>query len=98
MYKALILSAVVAIGAVSADMRGALLSKKQTTNVVENPMLTLDYTMEGDINYKINLPELKAMIAWNPGDTDNGVRSFVGLEINSYLNFTVHAEIFQKTI
>eukprot|EP00347_Sterkiella_histriomuscorum_P023259 403335338 len=98
MNKALFLSAIIAIGAVSADERYNLLSKKETANVVTSKILTLDYTMEGDVNYKINLPELKAIINWNPSDSTQGIRSFVGLEVNSYLNFTVKAELMQKTI
>ena len=97
MYKALILSAIVALGAVTANPRGKLLSKKETANVVTSKILSLDYTMEGDINYKVNLPEIKTLINWNPSDSVHGARSFIGAEINSYLNFTIHAEICQKT-
>lgn len=68
MYKALLLSAIVAFGVVSAAPRTALLSKKETANVVTSKILSLDYTMEGDVNYKVNLPELKALINWNPSD------------------------------
>lgn len=89
MYKALLLSAIIAIGAVSADTHGKLLSQKETANVVQNSMLTVDYVMEGDINYKVSLPEFKAIINWNPTDTQNGMRNFMGIELSSYLNFTV---------
>lgn len=53
--------------------------------------------MEGDVNYKISLPDVRAYFNWNSIDTLQGVQNFIGGEVNAYVNFTLHAEIFQRT-
>lgn len=95
MYKALLLTAIIALGVVDAAPRGKLLSKKQAANIVNSKMLSMDYIMEGDVNYKIHLPEMKTIIPWNTADTQYGGKSYIGAELNSYLNFTLQTELFQ---
>lgn len=100
MFKTLLLSTAAvlfSVNMVNAEQIGQLLIKTDTTNVVTSKILSLDYEMAGDVNYRISLPDPTVFINWNPSDTTQKLRNFVGAEIVSYLNFTIKAEVMQRT-
>jgi hypothetical protein len=89
------MTAALALTAVNSQ---SIIAKSETANIVSSDALTVDYTMAYDVNYKVSLPDLYTNINWDSAATMQNFRGFLGLELSSYVNFTIKAEIMQKTI
>jgi len=57
----------------------------------------LDYSIVADVTYKISPSSEKLLRVFQSTDLYRGLRNFVGLEVSSYLNFTLAGEVMQKT-